>query len=58
MTALFSEARGMSITPGPILNFLDTGVYAAYWANTSSNSLISKLIREGSRGLKEDFESS
>lgn len=43
--------------PWSILNFLDTGVYGTYWANTSSNSLVSKLIREGSRGIKEDFES-
>ena len=31
-----------------ILHFLDTGKYDTYWANTSSNTLISKLIREGS----------
>lgn len=43
--------------PWSILNFLDTGNYTTYWANTSSNSLIGKLIREGSRGLKEKFES-
>ncbi len=43
--------------PWSILNFLDTGVYGTYWANTSSNSLVSKLIREGSRRIKEDFES-
>ena len=42
--------------PWSILNFLDTGVLAAYWANTSSNSLVGKLIREGSRRVKEDFE--
>ena len=29
--------------------------FAAYWAN-NSNDLISKLIREGSAGIKEDFE--
>lgn len=39
-----------------ILNFLDKGEYMTYWANTSSNSLVSKLIREGSRNLKENFE--
>ena len=27
-----------------------------YWANTSSNSLVGKLIRQGSRQVKETFE--
>ena len=31
--------------PWSILNYLDTGKFAAYWANTSSNSLAGKLIR-------------
>ncbi len=43
--------------PWSILNFLDTGKFSTYWANTSSNSLVGKLIREGSRSLKEKFES-
>ncbi len=42
--------------PWSILNFLDTGKYHAYWANTSSNSLVSKLLREGNRRMKEKFE--
>ncbi len=42
--------------PWSILNFLDTGKLGAYWANTSSNSLVGKLIREGNRRVKEDFE--
>lgn len=42
--------------PWSVLNCLKTGVFAAYWANTSSNSLVSKLIREGSRRLKQTFE--
>lgn len=42
--------------PWSILNFLDKGKYLTYWANTSSNSLAGKLIREGSRSLKERFE--
>ena len=42
--------------PWSILNFLDTGKYRTYWANTSSNSLVSKLVREGSRDIKEKFE--
>lgn len=42
--------------PWSILNFLDTGKIKTYWANTSSNSLVGKLIREGSRDVKESFE--
>ena len=42
--------------PWSILNFLDTKRYTAYWANTSSNSLIGKLLREGNRQIKEKFE--
>lgn len=42
--------------PWSILNFLDTGEYTTYWANTSSNSLVGKLIREGSHYVKEGFE--
>ena len=42
--------------PWSIINFLASGKLAAYWANTSSNSLVGKLLREGSSGLKERFE--
>ncbi|MBO5154455.1 MAG: AAA family ATPase [Eubacterium sp.] len=42
--------------PWSILNFLDKGVFTTYWANTSSNSLVGKLLREGSRKVKEKFE--
>ena len=42
--------------PWSILNFLDTGKISTYWANTSSNSLVGKLIREGDRRIKEKFE--
>ena len=42
--------------PWSILNFLDTGKLGAYWANTSSNSLAGKLIRESGKKIKEDFE--
>lgn len=37
-------------------NFLGTGKFSTYWANTSSNSLAGKLIREGSRQIKIPFE--
>ena len=39
-------------TPWSILNFLDKGKISTYWANTSSNRLIGKLIREGRRGYE------
>lgn len=42
--------------PWSILNYLDTGKLTTYWANTSSNSLVGKLICEGSRDVKLTFE--
>ena len=42
--------------PWSILNFLKRGKFAAYWANTSSNSLAGKLIREGSPDVKMTME--
>ncbi len=42
--------------PWSILNFLDTKKLSLYWANTSSNSLVGKLIREGSKDTKQKFE--
>ena len=42
--------------PWSILNFLDKGKFSTYWANTSSNSLVGKLLREGNRRIKEQFE--
>lgn len=51
----FGQVKDM-YNPWSIINFLDTGKTAAYWANTSSNSLVGKLLREGNSGLKEQFE--
>ena len=42
--------------PWSILNYLDTGKATAYWANSSSNSLVGKLVREGSADIKQEFE--
>ncbi len=42
--------------PWSILNFLDKKNFTTYWANTSSNSLVGKLIREGGRLVKQSFE--
>ena len=48
--------HGDIYNPSCILNFLDNGRIASYWANTSSNGLVGKLIREGSRKIKSQFE--
>ena len=42
--------------PWSIINFLDTGNFSPYWANTSSNSLIGKLIKESSYDIKMTME--
>ena len=42
--------------PWSILNYLKTEKFSAYWANTSSNSLASKLIREGNKETKVIME--
>lgn len=42
--------------PWSIINFLDTGKLAPYWANTSANSLVGKVIREGNKSIKQEFE--
>ena len=42
--------------PWSIINFVDKRKYSTYWANTSGNSLVSKLIREGSVRIKKQFE--
>lgn len=52
---VFGEQKDI-YNPWSIINFLDTGKIGTYWANTSSNSLVGKLIREGSQDIKQDFE--
>lgn len=42
--------------PWSILNFIDTGKIGIYWANTSSNGFVGKLIREGDTGIKNNCE--
>ena len=51
----FGKYNGI-YNPWSILNFLDKRIFRTYWANTSSNSLIGKLLREGNRRIKEKFE--
>ena len=52
---VFGELRDI-YNPWSILNYLDKGVLTSYWANTSSNSLVGKLVREGNHNIKEKFE--
>lgn len=52
---IFGSQRDI-YNPWSILNFLDTGKFSAYWVNTSSNSLVSRLLRESSPRMKETFE--
>ncbi len=42
--------------PWSIINYLDKKKVDAYWANSSSNSLVGKLLREGSKEVKKSFE--
>lgn len=43
--------------PWSVINFLDKKKLSTYWANTSSNSLVGKLIQEGSKEVKMVMES-
>lgn len=42
--------------PWSIINYLDKRKLGTYWVNTSSNSLVGKLLREGNRYMKQNFE--
>lgn len=42
--------------PWSIINYLNKKKFAPYWANTSSNHLVGKLIREGNDGIKMTME--
>ncbi len=42
--------------PWSIINYLKTQKLSSYWANTSSNSLVGKLVREGGPEIKETME--
>ncbi len=42
--------------PWSVTMYLEEGVFDTYWANTSGNGLVSKLIREGDKELKTEFE--
>ena len=51
----FGNAKDI-YNPWSIINYLDKKEVGPYWANTSSNSLVGKLIREGNTQVKESFE--
>ena len=48
--------KGDIYNPWSIINYLKSGKFSAYWANTGSNSLVGKLIREGSPDIKMIME--
>ncbi len=51
----FGEKRDI-YNPWSIINFLKARKLDTYWANSSSNQLVGKLVREGSKNVKETFE--
>lgn len=51
----FGKCRDI-YNPWSIINYLKTGKLSTYWANTSSNDLVDKLIREGSAEIKISME--
>ena len=42
--------------PWSVTNFLNTGIYDTWWANSSGNGLIGKLLRTGEPEIKSQFE--
>ena len=52
---VFGKQRDI-YNPWSIVQFLDKGKFDIYWANTSSNSLVSTLIQKGSKTIKASFE--
>ena len=42
--------------PWSVTNYLNTGKLDAYWANSSGNDLVGKLLRTGEPEIKSDFE--
>ncbi len=49
-------ARKDIYNPWSVINFLNKGKTDTYWANTSSNALVEKLLREGKPNIKQMFE--
>lgn len=42
--------------PWSVSMYLEERKFGPHWANTSGNGLVGKLIREGDKTLKEDFQ--
>ncbi len=42
--------------PWSAINYLDKKRVDSYWANSSSNRLAGKLLREGNKNIKQEFE--
>lgn len=51
----FGSSKGI-YNPWSIISFLKEKKFKAYWANTSENSLVSRLIRQGSPQIKMTME--
>lgn len=51
----FGDTEGI-YNPWSITKYLDTEKFRSYWANTSSNSLIGKMIRESAPDIKIAME--
>ena len=51
----FGNASGV-YNPWSITCYLQDKLIESYWVNTSSNSLVSSLVRRGDEALKENFE--
>lgn len=48
--------RDSIYNPWAIINFLDKRKFKPYWVNTSSNTLVSDLIRKGNRAVQMAME--
>ncbi len=52
---IFGKHRDI-YNPWSILNYLDKKIFDVYWANTSSNTLISTLLKGANPDIKSEFE--
>ncbi len=48
--------KGDIYNPWSVTKYLDSGKFGGYWANTSSNSLVGKLVKEGDPEIKITME--
>ena len=51
----FGKQKGI-YNPWSILNYLDKKQFNAYWANSSSNTLVSTLLKGANPDIKSEFE--